>query len=76
MASALQVEKTGRVRGVIVNESAEKTKARIELARQEEGKKVSVDGQGYKGIQGYIQQDHTQELVSIATFYAPNRSNY
>ena len=37
MASALQVEKTGRQRGVIVNESEERAKARIEVSKQEEG---------------------------------------
>ena len=37
MSSALQVEKTGRQRGVIVNESEERAKARIEVSKQEEG---------------------------------------
>ena len=37
MSSALQVEKTGRQRGVIVNESEEKVRARLEIAKQEEG---------------------------------------
>ena len=39
MSSALQVEKTGRQRGVIVNESEERAKARIEVSKQEEGLK-------------------------------------
>lgn len=43
MASALQVEKTGRQRGVIVNESEERTKARIELSKQEEGSQCCID---------------------------------
>ena len=38
MSSALQVEKTGRQRGVIVNESEERAKARIEVSKQEEGR--------------------------------------
>jgi hypothetical protein len=37
MSSALQVEKTGRQRGVIVNESEERAKARIEVSKAEEG---------------------------------------
>lgn len=43
MSSALQVEKTGRQRGVIVNESEDKTKARIEIAKQEEERKAKAD---------------------------------
>ena len=43
MSSALQVEKTGRQRGVIVNESEEIKKARIELARQEEERKTKAE---------------------------------
>jgi len=38
MSSALIVEKTGRSRGVIVNESDERTKARIQLAKDEEAR--------------------------------------
>lgn len=42
MASALQVEKTGRQRGVIVNESEERAKARIEVSKQEEERKAKA----------------------------------
>ncbi|KAL5270005.1 hypothetical protein ACHWQZ_G003475 [Mnemiopsis leidyi] len=42
MSSALQVEKTGRQRGVIVNESEERAKARIEISKQEEERKAKA----------------------------------
>ena len=42
MSSALQVEKTGRQRGVIVNESEERAKARIEISKQEEGRSGGI----------------------------------
>ena len=42
MSSALIVEKTGRSRGVIVNESDERTKARVQLAKDEEAREQAA----------------------------------
>ena len=70
MSSALQVEKTGRQRGVIVNESEERAKARIEVSKQEEGLANISSLAGNCSFQMSVNLETSVCLLEIGTFWS------